>query len=253
MDPYLLITENVSIFEQLKIEEGFLRTQKKNLIWINMGSKESCVLGISSKIEELLDLEKAKNRSCEVIRRYSGGGTVVVDSDTIFVTFIFNLEDLGLPPFPQPLMEWSKQFYARFMGSIGFDLKENDYVIDEKKFGGNAQYLTKGRCVHHSTLLFDMNEELMQILTLPKKRPIYRQERDHHAFLTLLKAHFPTKKNFVENLIDSIEQTFNIELVSLDQIKSQLTTPYRQSTHTIDLSSLSHSAHQSQIDQKMLV
>lgn len=62
-----------------------------------------------------------------VIRRFSGGGTVIVDSDTIFVTLICNKEAIpGLQPYPQPIMSWSGHFYSRvFQGTADFHLREN--------------------------------------------------------------------------------------------------------------------------------
>ncbi len=39
-----------------------------------------------------------------------------------------------------------------------FSLKENDYVFyDDKKIGGNAQTLTSGRWVHHTSFLWDFD------------------------------------------------------------------------------------------------
>lgn len=56
-------------------------------------------MGISSN-DELVHTEEAYKLNIPIIKRFSGGGTVVVDEDTLFVTFIFNTQDVKVPLFP---------------------------------------------------------------------------------------------------------------------------------------------------------
>lgn len=253
METYFLQIENLDIFDQLKIEEAFLRTSDKNLVIINIGSSEKIVLGISSNVDELINVQEAIKKSVPAIRRYSGGGTVVVNQETIFVTFIFNHEELNLDPYPQKIMEWSAKFYSPLFENLDFALKENDYVIGSKKFGGNAQYLTKKRFVHHSTLLYEINPDLMNVLKLPRKAPIYRENRGHQDFLTSLNSLFASKKIFADRLIDCIRCHMEIVPVELSTLNQYLNRPHRMSTQTINLSNFLHSDLLNQIDQKMLV
>lgn len=250
---YLVLTENFPILDQLLLEEGFLRTKKGSLIWINLGSPKACILGISSKADEMIDLNQAHEKQIPIIRRYSGGGTVVVDHNTIFVSFIANCQDFSLEPFPQPIMNWSKQFYFSVFKSKAFDLKENDYVLGEKKFGGNAQYLAKNRFVHHSTLLWDYNKELMGLLKQPKKAPQYRKERSHGDFLTTLKDVFEKPQDFISSFIEILKEHFELKVIHAHELREQIVEPYRQSTHKIELTSFSHFDHLIQTDQKTLV
>ena len=48
------------------------------------------VMGLSGKVENLINVEKAKELHLPVIKRFSGGGTVVVDNSTFCLTFILN-------------------------------------------------------------------------------------------------------------------------------------------------------------------
>lgn len=50
-----------------------------------------------------------------------------------------------------------------------------DYVFGNRKFGGNAQSITKGRWVHHTSFLWDYEMMNMFYLKLPKRAPDYRQ------------------------------------------------------------------------------
>ncbi len=230
---YLLKTVGVSIYDQLRFEECFFRTTADCLIWINQGSPDAVVLGVSSCKEQLIHLHLVDALNIPLIRRYSGGGTVVVDSDTIFVTFIFNAKALNIEPFPSQIMEWSALIYRALLEKTGFKLRENDYVIDNKKFGGNAQYLSKDRFVHHSSLLFDYAIEKMNVLKLPQKIPNYRQNRPHEAFLTKLANYFDSKQQFVSDLEDQLKKIFDLKEVSLEEFEKTLNPVFRQSTQLI--------------------
>lgn len=48
-------------------------------------------MGFSAKPPELIDIEKVKKDSIPVIRRFTGGGTVIVDEDTLFGSIIMNV------------------------------------------------------------------------------------------------------------------------------------------------------------------
>jgi hypothetical protein len=45
-----------------------------------------------------------------------------------------------------------------------FSLRENDYVLDNRKIGGNAQTIVRNRWVHHTSFLWDFNAQRMQYL-----------------------------------------------------------------------------------------
>jgi len=47
-------------------------------------------------------------------------------------------------------------------------------VFGDRKFGGNAQSITKNRWVHHTSFLWDYDVKNMSYLKLPAKVPQYR-------------------------------------------------------------------------------
>ncbi|KAF5186149.1 Biotin/lipoate A/B protein ligase family [Thalictrum thalictroides] len=76
---------------------------------------------------ELLELQPVIQDQVPVIQRFSGGGTVIVDPRTIFVTFICNRDDLlGIQPYHRPIMNWSSELYKEVFSDTGdFHLREN--------------------------------------------------------------------------------------------------------------------------------
>lgn len=234
----ILHLKNVPILEQLLLEEALLRTDTRNVCIINEGSTPAIVMGISGKVEELINLDKHTENPIPIIKRYSGGGTVVVDSSTIFVSFICNKDLVDFEAFPEPLMRWSANIYKEALPQIPFDLRENDYVIGSKKVGGNAQYLTKTRFVHHTTFLWNYEESLMDLLKLPKKAPSYRSGRDHQSFVSRLEDHFPNREAFVSQIKQYLLKSFGGNLVKPADFESTATSTHRRSTSLVPISML---------------
>lgn len=89
--------------------------------------KEFIVNTLFRAATELLDVKSVLQERIPVIKRFTGGGTVIVDSGTVFVTLICSKEAVsGLQPYPRPIMSWSGHFYAKvFQGIGGFHLREN--------------------------------------------------------------------------------------------------------------------------------
>ncbi len=232
---HLLKLKSVPIYRQLQIEEALLRTDMRNWCILNEGQDEAIIMGISGAPDKLLNLSLVKKDRMPVIKRFSGGGTVFVDKDTLFITFIANKELINIPLFPEPILRWTQSLYQIALQHPDFNLKENDYVLGEKKFAGNAQYIRKDRWLHHTSFLWDFCPKKMEYLLLPEKRPQYRRDRNHEEFLVHLKNHFPDKAFFFSKIIETISKKFPVKKVELSEIEDQLELPHRKSTRIIPL------------------
>jgi lipoate---protein ligase len=229
----LLILNNVPILEQLRLEEALLRTSHENWCLINSGSSPAIVMGISGKLDELLNKQLVLQDHIPVIKRFSGGGTVYVDSHTVFATLICNQETFGIPLQPKPLLKWSESYYSSVFPN--FSLRENDYVWGDRKFGGNAQYIQKNRWLLHTSFLWNFSANKMSYLLLPKKRPEYRQNRSHTDFLCSLHTLFPKKEELISCLIQNAHQKLGAQPADIQDAMSHLKLPHRSSTVNISL------------------
>lgn len=215
------------------MEEALLRAGCGNWCLINEGAPPAIVMGISGKQEELIDSNLLQLRPVPVIRRFSGGGTVFIEENTLFVTFLFDRKDVDLGQCPQRLMQWTETIYGPMFAHTPFKARENDYAIGDKKIGGNAQYIAKARWLHHTSFLWDYCPKNMELLKMPKKVPEYRQLRSHDAFLTKLKHHFHSKEHFFEALKLELETHFELRISSEKSILPLLELPYRRSTELL--------------------
>ena len=218
----LIRLHNHSIHDQLLMEEHLLRHETDNYILINSGSSPAIVLGISGKAPELVHLDKLPP-SIPLIRRFSGGGTVIVDEETVFVTFICNKSLHAFTPYPEPILRWAASMLQPATPNL--ELRENDFVIGDKKCGGNALYIKKYRWLIHTSFLWDYAPHHMQLLKHPPKTPPYRAGRSHDEFLCKLSDFLPNKQAWIENMIGSFEAT----ITSAPEIES----PHSFSTITL--------------------
>ena len=104
---------------------------------INHRAPQACVMCLARpllmqtechrKAEELVHEEESKAAGIQLLKRFSGGGTVVVDENTVFATLI--MEQSAFPEvecYPRAIMGWSKDFYNPVFLPYGdFSLQEH--------------------------------------------------------------------------------------------------------------------------------
>ncbi|CAH9069675.1 unnamed protein product [Cuscuta europaea] len=220
----LVRLQGVPILEQLCLEERLLRTSSDNWCIINDGTDQpTVVMGVSGKPTELIEVNSVLQDKVPVIKRFTGGGTVIVDHGTIFATFICNKDAVpGVKPYPQPIMSWSSLLYGDvFRGIREFALRENDYVFGSHKFGGNAQSITKSRWIHHTSFLWDYAIHNMAYLKFPKRAPDYRQARGHLDFICSMKE-FMSRPEFMGRTIDASRNYFYVRRLELEEVEHSL-------------------------------
>lgn len=223
----------IPIFKQLQYEEALLRSDQGNWCLISKGSPPAIVLGISAKAELHLNLDLIEKNPMPVIRRFTGGGTVIIDENTLFVTFICNADSMNISPFPQQVLQWSENFYRQVFLHDTFRLIENDFAMGDLKFGGNAQYMQKGRWLLHTSFLWDYQPERMNYLRMPPKMPKYRTERKHTDFLCKLCNYYSCKDEIETNLLNTLQRHFTVNQVDATELDTFLELPHRKSSHLI--------------------
>lgn len=226
--------ENHSILEQLQLEEALLRASTSNWCLLNQGSSPAIVLGISGKVDEFVNRDHLQRAPIPLIRRFSGGGTVVVGKQTLFVTLIVNQKDLpDVACYPEAILRWTELLYAPLFGGGVFRLNANDYGIGDRKFGGNAQYLCKDRWLHHTSLLWDYEDSAMNYLLQPKRQPSYRANRSHGNFLCRLRDYLPNEDFVFEGIERELAMHFCVQKVTVAEASEFEKIPHRQTTKVL--------------------
>jgi hypothetical protein len=148
-----IVKNSLSLFDQLCLEEALLRADIKNWLVISnvdiastieLERKHSkyfsspiIVLGVAGKLEKLVNIKLATERGVTVIRRFTGGGTVVVDTGTLFASFIINKCDARpiMPLFPREIMRWSADSMSIPLYLIVSLERENSHSVNMTTVG----------------------------------------------------------------------------------------------------------------------
>jgi lipoate-protein ligase A len=216
--------QSVPIFQQLEIEEALLRAGSGNWCLFNHGTSPAIVMGLSGKVEETVE----EDVEIPVIRRFSGGGTVVVDEDTVFLTLIVDGNDLRCPKNPVDVLAWAGRLLAPAFSPQTLCIEGQDYAIDGQKIGGNAQSFSCRRVLHHTSFLWSWKKERMSLLKLPQRQPKYRRQRSHGEFCTMLSRYFVSKETLVLALKRCLETDFDCKEGGLQQLREVVKKPHRK-------------------------
>lgn len=151
------------------------------------------VLGASGRIRGEVHVEIATQEGVPILRRASGGGTVVIAPGALNVAVVLPTNAAPQLAAVDSAQEFVLERIAAGLRGIDPRIRTKgagDLTIDTKKFAGSAQRRLK-RCVliHVSILLagFDL-VRVSRLLPMPGRRPDYRGERSHEDFLTTLAA-----------------------------------------------------------------
>lgn len=126
------------------------------LLWQN---QNAIVVGQNQNVEAEIDRAFVEAHDIQIVRRMTGGGAVYHDLGNLnysFITDAGDLERLTMDRFTRPVVD-----ALRALGLNAEASGRNDILVDGKKVSGTAQRLAKGRVLHHGTLLFDSDPEMV--------------------------------------------------------------------------------------------
>ncbi len=155
-------------------------------------SDTAVVLGRIGQWKNDVQTDAVTRDKIPVLRRSSGGGTVVQGPGCLNFSFILSKDHHS----PLHDLKKSYQFILSYvmeaLSAQGFKVRFkpiSDLVVqqDDKKFSGNAQKRGRKFILHHGTILHDFDLKLIEkYLRFPKDIPEYRRGRPHLDFVANL-------------------------------------------------------------------
>lgn len=151
------------------------------------------VLGYANKAAEEVDLEACRAQGVPVLRRCSGGGTVLQGPGCLNYSLVLPLD--AAPPLASIsganrfILERNRDALAAATG-LPITLEgHTDLALGGRKFSGNAQRRKRTHLLFHGGILLDFDVRLLTaLLRMPARQPDYRLGRSHADFLTRLET-----------------------------------------------------------------
>ena len=165
------------------------------LVWIP--DKTYIVLGASNQPNEALYTEKVIQDKITVLKRPSGGQTVVLTPKNLIISAVFFDRNALVPKevfnsINLLIISVLEQFGIKDLSLKGI----SDIAIDGKKILGSSIYRSKNALLYHAVLnLGESSSTFEKYLKHPSKEPDYRLGRSHSEFVTSL-----SERGFSDNL-----------------------------------------------------
>lgn len=156
------------------------------------------VLGYANKAASEVHLDACRARAIPVLRRCSGGGTVVQGPGCLNYALVLPIEG-GLESITATNCHILKRHRDALRRLTNGDVAirgQTDLAIEEMKFSGNSQRRRRNFLLFHGSLLLDFDLALIgAVLKFPSKQPDYRRDRPHAKFLANLNVSSESVKN----------------------------------------------------------
>ena len=212
-----LILHTTDPYLNLAVEEYLFRHENGEVfaLWQN---EPTVVIGKNQNAYTEVDLDYLRAAGIHLARRITGGGAVYHDLGNVNYTFISKTGENGIDfaRFTAPITEALRHFGVPAVLS-----GRNDLLVGEKKFSGNAQYSQGGRTLHHGTLLFDSDMNVLSRVLRPDEEKIRSKAvKSVRARVTNLAPLLPRQRTageFIAAIADFVKARFSPEVVTAPQ------------------------------------
>lgn len=179
-DPAFNLAMEQYVFDSLPRDRSYL------MLWQN---DNAIIIGKHQNTLAEINEAYVKEKGIRVVRRLSGGGAVYHDLGNLNFTLIAD-DTPGAMDFGQfcgPVVRALEKcgVHAQLNG-------RNDMTICGQKFSGNAQYRKHGRVMHHGTILFDSDPEVLsKALQVDEEKIKAKGVKSVRSRVTNVRPHLP--------------------------------------------------------------
>lgn len=186
------------------------------------------VLGYANRSETEVNLAFCRRHTIPVLRRCTGGGTVLQGPGVLNYSLILRINESGpcrsIPATNQFILQRHRDALATVLRAPVEWQGQTDLAIAGLKFAGNAQRRRRRFLLFHGSFLLHLDLSLVeQVLPLPSRQPDYRVNRSHTAFLINLNVPASTISTA---LIKAWDATTPLGTIPFDQISTLARAKY---------------------------
>lgn len=168
----LLPAENLALDEVLTHRVG--KGERKPTLRFWAWAKKAVILGRFQSVQNEVNPEIAAAHDVDIVRRISGGGAMFVEPEGAITYSIYVPESFVQGLSFAESYEMFDRWVLDALGELGVNAwyqPLNDITSDGGKIGGAAQARKGGAVLHHTTMAYQMNTELLvQVLRVGQEK-----------------------------------------------------------------------------------
>jgi lipoate---protein ligase len=146
------------------------------------------VLGYGNRVSNEVDVEACRARGIPILRRCSGGGTVLQGPGCLNYALVLPIEERTITDTNCEIMRHSRNALRSLVKGDLEVCGHTDLAINNLKVSGNSQRRRRDYLLFHGSFLLNFDLTLItELLKFPTKQPEYRRGRSHREFLTNLR------------------------------------------------------------------
>jgi lipoate---protein ligase len=185
--------------------------------------KHFVVLGYANSAAKEVNLATCESENVPVLRRLSGGGTVLQGPGSLNYSLILKIPQSG----PLATITGANRFIMQkqrdaiqplVKGGVAIE-GHTDLALGNLKFSGNAQRRKRNALIFHGTILLNFGLALIEkYLWMPSKQPEYRSNRSHKEFLMNLGVAAEVVKQAIRNEWQAGEQFTDVPTAQINSL-----------------------------------
>jgi lipoate---protein ligase len=200
--------------ENLAVEEALLDTAEAGetgeVLRFWESSEHCVVVGYANKVATEVNVTACAAREIPVLRRCSGGGTVLQGPGCLNYALVLKIAADGplknISSANQFIMERNRAALQAALNRPVAVQGHTDLTLAGLKFSGNSQRRRRHFLLFHGTFLLNFDLALLEaVLRLPTQQPEYRRQRPHTEFVTNLSVPAAAVKAALANVWEANE------------------------------------------------
>ena len=178
--------DHLALDEALLLAADADQTDESMRIW--EFRRHVVIAGRATRVADEIDTKFCQERAFDILRRCSGGASVVGGPGCLMYSLVLKLEGRGDLRKIDVAHDYVMQRVLQALRRQLVDAEFNgtcDLTWKDQKCSGNSLRVARRHLLYHGTLLYDFDLPLIaRCLRVAPRQPEYRQGRDHEAFVT---------------------------------------------------------------------
>ena len=207
-----LILKTTNPYLNLAIEE-YMFSETDDDVFMLWRNEPTIVIGKNQNGYAEINMPYVKENNIHIARRITGGGAVYHDLGNVNYTFITGRNKTGIDfeYFTAPIIEALKK-----LGISAILSGRNDLLVGNKKFSGNAQHTKGTRVLHHGTLLFDTDLDVLSLALKVDEEKIkakaIKSTRSRVVNIKSILSYDMTAEDFINVISDFVIKKYSPEI-----------------------------------------